>query len=65
LRENAARAADLLARAAPLLGPERAPSPLGIERTLDSAIITAREAWDPALAAKLDAVAGRVLNART
>jgi hypothetical protein len=29
---------------------------------LDSAIITAKGAWDPALAAKLDAVAGRMLR---
>ncbi len=64
LQANAAKAADLLKRAAPLLGPERAPSPLGIERVLDSAIITAPEAWDPALAAKLDAIAGRILKRR-
>ena len=65
LRANAAKAADLLRRAAPLLGPERAPSPLGIERALDTAIITAREAWDQTLAAKLDAIAGRVLKQRS
>jgi 5'-methylthioadenosine phosphorylase len=63
LRDNAAKAAALLSRAAPLLGPNRAPCPLGIETALDAAIITAREAWDPALVAKLDAVAGRVLRA--
>ncbi len=62
LMDNAAKAGALLRRAAPLLGPERAPSPLGIERTLDTAIITAPEARDPALVAKLDAVAGRVLK---
>jgi 5'-methylthioadenosine phosphorylase len=61
LRDNAEKAGALLARAAPLLGPARTPSPLGIEHTLDSAIITAPEARDPALLAKLDAVAGRVL----
>jgi 5'-methylthioadenosine phosphorylase len=53
----------LLRRAAPLLGPQRTPSPLGIERVLDTAIVTAPEARDPALVAKLDAVAGRVLGA--
>jgi 5'-methylthioadenosine phosphorylase len=62
LQENAAKAAALIRRAAPLLGPERTPSPLGIERTLDTALITAPEARDPALVAKLDAVAGRVLR---
>src|SRR5262245_28124749 len=63
LMDNAAKAGALLRRAAPLLGPERKPSPLGVERTLDTAIVTAPEARDPALAAKLDAVAGRVLGA--
>jgi 5'-methylthioadenosine phosphorylase len=62
LHDNAAKARALIRRAAPLLGPERKPSPLGIERTLDTAIITAPEARDPALVAKLDAVAGRVLK---
>ncbi len=62
LRDNAEKAAALIRRAAPLLGPERKLSPLGIERTLDTAIITPPEARDPALAAKLDAVAGRVLK---
>jgi 5'-methylthioadenosine phosphorylase len=62
LTDNAHKAAALLRRAAPLLGPERKPSPLNIERTLDTAIITAPEARDPALAAKLDAVAGRLLR---
>ncbi len=63
LMDNAQKAARLLRRAAPLLGPERKPSPLGVETVLDSAIITPPEARDPALLAKLDAVAGRVLKA--
>lgn len=50
--------ADLLAR----LGPARQRSPLGIETTLDFAIITPPEARDAALVAKLDAVAGRALK---
>lgn len=62
LRDNATKAGALIRRVAPLLGPERKPSPLGIETVLDFAIITAPEARDPALAAKLDAVAGRVLR---
>ena len=49
-------------RVAPKLGPERQPSPLGIEHVLDTAFITAPEKRDPELFAKLDAVAGRVLK---
>jgi len=40
----------------------RTPSPQGIETNLDVAMITAPEARDPNLLAKLDAVAGRVLR---
>jgi 5'-methylthioadenosine phosphorylase len=36
--------------------------PAGCDHALDTAIITAPEARDPAMVAKLDAVAGRVLN---
>jgi len=39
----------------------RTPSPQGIETCLDYAMITAPDARDPAILAKLDAVAGRVL----
>ena len=63
LNQNADNARALLKRLAPKLGPNRTPSPQGIERTLDTAFITAPEKRDPALIAKLDAVAGRVLNA--
>lgn len=62
LNENADKARTLVKRVAPLLGPVRTPSPLGIEHALDNAIITAPEARDPVLARKLDAVAGRVLG---
>lgn len=62
LTENAAKAARLLRRAAPSLGPFRTPSPIGVETTLDTAIITVPEARDPLLLAKLDAVAGRILG---
>ncbi|MEM1087963.1 MAG: S-methyl-5'-thioadenosine phosphorylase [Pseudomonadota bacterium] len=44
-----------------LEGSVRTRSPLGIETCLDTALITAPEARDPALLSKLDAVAGRVL----
>jgi 5'-methylthioadenosine phosphorylase len=62
LTDNADRARLLLKKLAPKLGPQRALSPLGIERTLDTALITAPEKRDPVLFAKLDAVAGRVLK---
>ena len=62
LNENADRARALVKRVAPKLGPKRTPSPLGIERALDTAVITARSAWDPDVTAKLDAVAGRILK---
>jgi len=39
---------------------ERAPSP--IDRALDGAIVTPREQWDPQTAARLDAVAGRLVR---
>src|SRR6202789_1055944 len=62
LNANAEKACRLIARVAPKLGPARTPSPLGIEHTLDSALITAPEKRDPKMFAKLDAVAGRVLR---
>jgi 5'-methylthioadenosine phosphorylase len=62
LTANADNARRLIARAAPKLGPERTPSPLGVEHVLDTAVITAYEKRDPALFDKLDAVAGRILK---
>ena len=62
LNGNADNARALLKKVAPKLGPKRTPSPIGIERTLDTALITAPEKRDAALIAKLDAVAGRVLK---
>ncbi len=41
---------------------EHEPCPVGSDKALEHAIITAPEARDPALVAKLDAVAGRVLK---
>lgn len=61
--ENAENARALIKAVVPKLGPTRAPSPTGCETTLDTALITAPEKRDPALVAKLDAVAGRVLKA--
>jgi 5'-methylthioadenosine phosphorylase len=62
LTANAENARRLVQRVAPRLGPERAPSPLGIEHVLDTALITTPEKRDPKLFNKLDAVAGRVLR---
>ena len=41
---------------------QREACPLGVETMLDMALITAPDKRDPALMAKLDAVAGRVLK---
>jgi 5'-methylthioadenosine phosphorylase len=61
---NGARARQLLARLARDFPAEHLPCPAGSDRALDGAILTAPEARDPALLAKLDAVAGRVLAPR-
>jgi 5'-methylthioadenosine phosphorylase len=63
LTSNAEKARRLVARLARDLPREHEPCPIGSDRALDSAIITAPEARDPALMAKLDAVAGRLLRA--
>ena len=47
---------------APKLGPNRQPCPLNVETTLDTAVVTPPERRDLLLAAKLDAVAGRILK---
>jgi 5'-methylthioadenosine phosphorylase len=60
LGSNAATARALLAELAKSLPATRDPSP--IDTNLDFALITAPEARDPALLAKLDAVAGRALG---
>jgi 5'-methylthioadenosine phosphorylase len=61
MHANAAKARALVVSMAGLLqSRERRRSP--IDTCLDFALITAPEARDPALIAKLDAVAGRVLN---
>ena len=59
---NAEVGRELVVRLAELLPPKRAPS--AIDTALDSAIITAPEARDPALLAKLDAVCARVTAAQ-
>src|SRR5882724_12990245 len=62
LLANAEKARALIKTVVPLLSGHQGPCPQGCQRTLDHAIITAPEQRDPAVLAKLDAVAGRVLK---
>ncbi len=64
MKDNSEKAARLVARLAADFPREHEPCPIGSDKALEFAIITAPEARDPALLAKLDAVAGRVLNRR-
>jgi 5'-methylthioadenosine phosphorylase len=61
LTGNANKGRSLVGRLPALLGADRAPCKHGCDRALEYAILTAPDARDPALVAKLDAVAGRVL----
>jgi 5'-methylthioadenosine phosphorylase len=61
MTENSGKAARLVARLARDFPREHEACPIGSDKALEFAIITAPEARDPALVAKLDAVAGRVL----
>ena len=61
LTGNADKARTLVSRLPALLGADRSPCPHGCDRSLDYAILTAPEARDAALVARLDAVAGRIL----
>jgi 5'-methylthioadenosine phosphorylase len=61
LMGNSTKAKGMVARLPALLGADRAPCPHGCDRALEYAILTAPEARDPAVLAKLDAVAGRML----
>ncbi len=62
LNSNAEQAKALVRGLAPIFPREHEPCPIGSDRALDTALITAPEARDPALLQKLDAVAGRVLR---
>ena len=62
LHSNADKAKALVARLARDFPREHEPCPIGSDRALETALITAPEARDPALLKKLDAVAGRVLR---
>ena len=62
LQANAETARRLVLELAGSLPERREPSP--IDTTLDAALITAPDARDPGLLAKLDAICGRVLKAQ-
>jgi 5'-methylthioadenosine phosphorylase len=62
LGANAEKAKALVARLAKDFPREHEPCPIGSDRALDTALITAPEARDPELLKKLDAVAGRLLG---
>lgn len=62
IRNNADKAARLVARVARDFPSERENCPAGSHRALDGAIMTAPAQRDPSLVAKLDAVASRVLG---
>ncbi|MEO0883292.1 MAG: S-methyl-5'-thioadenosine phosphorylase [Pseudomonadota bacterium] len=63
LSRNSMSAKALIKRLAETMsGVARTPTEQGIEQALDYAVITAPDARDPLLIAKLDAVAGRVLG---
>ncbi len=61
LSANAEKAKRLVARLARDFPREHEPCPIGADRALDNALITAPDARDPKLLKKLDAVAGRIL----
>ena len=61
LTGNANKGRALVKELPGLLGANRAPCPHGCDRALEYALLTAPEKRDPALLAKLDAVAGRIL----
>jgi 5'-methylthioadenosine phosphorylase len=60
VRKNAADAARLIARVLTDFPKEHEPCPIGSDRALDNAIMTAPEARDPAVLARLDAILARV-----
>jgi 5'-methylthioadenosine phosphorylase len=62
LTANADKAKRLVARLAADFPREHEPCPVGCDRALDSALITAPEFRDQALLQKLDAVAGRIFR---
>jgi 5'-methylthioadenosine phosphorylase len=62
LLANAQKAKELVRHVVPLLAAHQGPCREGCDHALDHALITAPERRDPALLARIDAVAGRVLR---
>ena len=62
LTGNAGKGRTMVGKLPGLLGADRVPCAQRCDRALDNAILTAPAARDPALLARLDAVAGRVLG---
>jgi 5'-methylthioadenosine phosphorylase len=60
VQENAAKAARLLARLITDFPADHEACPIGSDRALDAAIMTAPAVRDPALLKKLDAILARV-----
>ncbi len=65
MKSNTGKAQRLVLRLATDFPRQHPKCPIGSDTALDVAIITAPEARDPALLAKLDAVAGRVLKPKS
>jgi 5'-methylthioadenosine phosphorylase len=63
VRKNSAAAARLISRVLKDFPKEHEPCPVGSDRALDNAILTAPEARDPALLRKLDAIMSRLNRA--
>jgi 5'-methylthioadenosine phosphorylase len=63
MKDNTEKAQRLVRRLAKAFPKEHPACPIGSDKALEVAIITAPDARDPALLAKLEAVAGRVLKA--
>ncbi len=64
VHDNADKARRLVGRFASDFPLDHPACPIGSDRSLDFALMTAHDKRDPALLAKLDAVAGRVLKGR-
>jgi 5'-methylthioadenosine phosphorylase len=62
LAGNAGKARAMVGRLPGLLAGERSACPCGCDRALEFAILTAPDHRDPAVLARLDAVAGRILG---
>lgn len=62
MKSNSGHAAKLVLRLADCFPKEHPPCPIGSDRALEHAIMTAKDSRDPLLVQKLDAIAGRVLR---